>query len=390
MTVQLQRLAQGDTNYITKHNSNLDLIEAAITSLEALAGNGAAASGANVSSAFRALFGACASLIGADSYLSAGSGSTLSVQAGFCWRPSLDAVVSKTTATSISFVGVSAATWYITADATGTPVRTNNITEAACSVVWTGSAFGAITRLLPIAWGAADDVAAQTSAALGATYSKLDERLEAGEAKAVAGDLARTYVLGRLNKSVAGNANVALSATEANNLELMFTGAVSGDINISITLAGAPRAWLALNNATGGNKLTLKGSSGTGVALPEGAAVWVFHDGTNILPLPKVAIRVLTYAASMTADFSRADTVKVTLGGNASITLTGAVDKQKCVLEVRQDGVGNRTLTLVGQRFGSDLSAITLSSGAGLTDKIGFIFDAAAGVYDVVALMRGY
>lgn len=390
MTVQLQRLAQGDTNYITKHNSNLDLLEAAIAALEALAGNGAAASGVNVSAAFRALFGTAASLIGADSFLATGSGSTLTMQPGFCWRPSLEAVVSKTTATSISLIGVSAATWYITPDATGTPIRTSNITEAAYSVVWTGSAFGAVTRLLPIAWGAADDVAAQTSSALAATFSKLDERLEAGETKAVAGDLARGYVLGRLSKSVAGNSNVALTATEANNLELVFTGAVSGDINISITLAGAPRAWLAINATSGGYKLTLKGSAGSGVTLPEGAAIWVFHDGTNILPLPKTAIRTLTYATSMTADFSRADTIKVTLGGNATLTLTGAVDKQKCVLEVKQDGVGGRILILTGHRFGSDLAAITLSTGGGLTDKIGFIFDAAAGKYDVVALMRGF
>lgn len=390
MTLELQRFAQGDTNYIGKHNSNIDLLEAAIAGLEAMAGNSGGVSGANLSGAFRALFGTAASLIGANSYRATGASSTLTVQPGFCWRPSLDAVVSKTTSASISFTGVSAGTWYITADATGNPIRTADITEAAYSVVWTGSAFGAITRLLSVVWGAADDIAAQSSTALGSSFSGLDDRLEAGEAKAVAGDLARTYVLGRLSKSVAGNANVSLTAIEANNMELVFTGAVSGDINVSIVLSGAPRAWLAINNTSGGYKLTLKGSAGSGVALPDGAAIWVFHDGTNILPLPKVATRTLAYAASMTADFSRADTIKVTLGGDATITLSGAVDKQKCVLEVTQDAVGGRALTLVGHRFGSDLTSIALSSGPNLTDKIGFIYDAAAGKYDAVALMRGF
>lgn len=390
MPLSLQRFANGDTNYIIKHNSNLDLLESAIAALEALAGNAGGAGGVNVSGAFRALFGTSASLIGSGSYKCTGSGSTLTVQPGFCWRASLDAVVSRTVTSTISFTGVSAGTWFITADATGNPIRTADITEAAYSVIWTGSAFGTITRLLPVVWGAADDMAAQTSTALGASFAGLDERLEAGETKAVAGDLSRTYVLGRLSRSVAGNSNVTLTPTEANNLELVFTGTVSGDINISIILNGAPRAWLAINNTTGGYKLTLKGSAGSGVALPEGAAIWVYHNGTDILPLPKVAIRTLTYAASMTADFSRADTIKVTLGGDATITLSGAVDKQKCVLEISQDGVGGRALTLIGHRFGSDLTGITLSSAANLTDKIGFIYDATAEKYDVVALMRGF
>lgn len=389
MTIQLQRLLNGDTNYVSKHNSNLELIETAIASLELLSGGGSGG-GVNTAAAFRALFGASASLIGASSYSCSGIGTTLTVQPGFCWRPTLDQVLYKATSTTISFSGVSAGTWYITVDVTGNPTRTNNITEAAYSVVWTGSAFGTITRLLPIVWGADDDVTAQSSAALGASYTSLDARLEAGETKAVAGDLARTYILGRLIKSVAGDSNVTLNATEANNIELVFTGAVTGDIDINISLSNAPRAWLVVNSTTGGYKLTLKGSAGGGVALPTGGAIWVYSDGTNILSITKEAIQTLTYNPAMTADYSRADTVKVTLGGNATITLSGAVDKQKCILELKQDDTGGRVVTLVNHRFGSDLTEIELSTGPGLTDKIGFIYDAAAGTYDVVAVMRGY
>ena len=84
MSLNLQRLSQGDTNYIQKHNSNQELIEAAISALELLAGNSTAASGANVARAFQALFGSTASLIGANSYKCTGAGSILTVQAGFC------------------------------------------------------------------------------------------------------------------------------------------------------------------------------------------------------------------------------------------------------------------------------------------------------------------
>lgn len=391
MAVDLQKFAAGDVDYIAKHNQNIDKITALIEQLQELAGNAIAASDINVIGAFKALFGNTASLIGAGSYLpTISGGNTLNVAAGFLWKPSEQAVVSWPTTTNISFVGVSAGTWYIGTSPTGQPERTNNSTDAAYSVSWNGSALSSVTKLLPIVWGAADDIAAQTSTALGDTYTALDDRLEAGETKAAAGDLARTYLLGRLSKSVAGNSNVSLTATEANNIELNFTGLVTGDINISITLASAPRAWLAINSTTGGYKLTLKGSAGSGVALPEGAAIWVYSDGTNILPLVKESIQTLTYASTMTADFSRADTVKVTLGGNPTITLSGAQDKQKCILELKQDGVGGRTVTLVGHRFGSDLTEIELSTGAGLTDKIGFIYDAASGYYDTVAVLRGY
>lgn len=388
MTITLERFVNGDTDYINKHNSNAETVEQAIENLQTFGGGNLG--GASDPAMLRALFGETASLIGATSYACSGVSTTLTVQPGYCWRPTLETVVAKLTSTTISFSGVSAGTWYITVGIDGVPVRTSSITEAAYSVAWTGSAFGTITRLLPIVWGAADDVSAQSSAALGAAYTSLDSRLEAGETKAQAGDLARTFILGRLSKSVAGDTNVNLTVTEANNIELNFTGLVTGDINISITLSGAPRAWLAINSTTGGRKLTLKGSAGSGVALPEGAAIWVYSDGTNILPLPKETVRALAYNATLTADFSRADTVKVTLGGDSTITLSGAADKQKCILELKQDDTGSRTVTLVNHRFGSDITEIELSTGAGLTDKIGFIYDANSGYYDIVGLLRGY
>lgn len=391
MSIQLERFANGDTNYVAKHNNNADIIESAIDSIEQLAGNNAASSSANVAKAFRALFGEVAGLIGGSSYSCSGLFSTLTVQPGYCWRPSLNAVVSRASVTSMSFTGVSAGTWFITADPNGNPIRTADATEAAYSVVWSGSAFGLITRLLPITFGAVEDGLVQNSAALSQTFSSLDARLEAGESKSVAGDLGRAYVIGRLSKSIAGNSNITLTATEANNMILNFTGAVTGDIDVSISLTSAPRAWLVINNTTGDFKVTLKGSSGSGIALPTGGqAIWLYHDGTNILKLPQQLVHSPTYGSSITADFSRANTVRITLAGNPTVTLSGAQDKQKCILELTQDATGGRTVTLVNHRFGSDLTTFTLSTAGGLTDKLGFIYDAATNNYDFVAILRGF
>jgi hypothetical protein len=69
----LQTLANGDTNYISKHNANYANLKSAVDAIENnLAGQVAAASGPGA--AFIALFGPTASIVGADSYALTGSG----------------------------------------------------------------------------------------------------------------------------------------------------------------------------------------------------------------------------------------------------------------------------------------------------------------------------
>lgn len=391
MSISLQRFNSGDTNYIAKHNSNADVLEAAVKGLESQMA-GAFGGAISIGEALQALFGASAALIGAASYQPTVSGSSLAVTAGFAWLASQSIVVRSASTKSVSFSGASAATYYLTADATGNPIRSTNITDALYSAVWTGASFGTITRLAPVVWGAADQVAAQASAALGATYDTLDERLEAGEAKAVSGDLARTAQQGKTTKSVAGGANVTLTATESNAAVIEFTGALTADI--TATLASTEvRTWLLVNSTTGGKTLTAQVGS-AGVKLPPGTT-FVYHTGSALVsaglrPYRPAAVD-LAYASVVTADFSAADVVRLTLAGNAAITLAGAADGQKCLLEVTQDATGGRTLSFGSEvRLGTDLTVLTLSTAPGKTDRIGFIFDAASGTYDGVAIMRGF
>jgi len=191
MTITLQDFAAGDTNYVAKLNSNSDVLETAIAALQA-ATSGAAFSAITLSTAYAALFGATVAVIGDDSYVCTNAGSdNLNVTSGYCYRPSLNSVLSKSTSTTLNFTGQSAATYYIVIDSTGAPTSGVVSTEAIYSVVWTGSAFGAITRLAAVVWGAADWIASQTSTALAATYTSLDDRLEAIEAAASIGAVAR-------------------------------------------------------------------------------------------------------------------------------------------------------------------------------------------------------
>lgn len=295
MALTLQRYAQGDTNYVEKLNSNADALEADAASVRQslAAGFGAAVS---LGAAFPALFGTSPAVIGSTSYACTGVGTILTVQAGYAWLPAAAAVVSRGTSGTLDFNGLAAATYYVSADATGAPVRNTAPTDALYSVVWTGSAFGAITRTAQIVWGAADQIAAQDSTAMGATYKTLDAILEAIAAAAQAG--AKPYI-------------------------------------------------------------------------PE--------------------VKTVAYAASITADFVDADVIRITLAGNPTITLAGATDGQKCVLELKQDGTGGHTVTWSANvRYGTDLPSITLSTAGGALDRVGLIYNAAAAKYDVVALSRGF
>lgn len=300
MTITLQRFDNGDTNYIAKHNANAEAIEGAVGGLES-AVSASLGSVVSVGTAFQALFGEVPSVINADSYKCTGASTTLTVQPGYSWKPSTGMLTQLIAPATISFAALAAGTYYIYADTTGAPQRETVSTDALYSVVWTGSAFGAITRVCGLAWGADEWTAAQDSAALGDTFDSLDDRLEAGEVKAVLGDLSRTYDIGQLTKSVAGSADVALTDIEANNAILRFTGVLTGDIDVSITMP-APRIWLVKNDTTGAFTITLKGASGTGEVVPQGSVSWSYHDGTNVKVIDIATVGGLGTAAFLSVD----------------------------------------------------------------------------------------
>lgn len=310
----LAQFANGDTNYVTKLNGNFNTLAALLDAVNnLLAGQVASAQGPG--SAFTALFGSSVAVIGASSYATTGAGSNLTVGSGFAWIPSLSTVVSNVSADVLSFTGQAAATYYVQVDATGTPTRSDSSSGALYSVVWDGSAFGTITRLASIVWGAADDVAAQVSAALGASYTTLDARLEAGEVKAVEGALAYDYNTGLLTKSVAGGATVTLTSAESNNSVLTFTGVLTASINVEVPLPNAPRVWLVINNTTGAFALNLIGQGGAGEPVAQGSVAWAYHDGTDVVVIEIATLGALGSSASLDFD------TDVTLAANSDILL---------------------------------------------------------------------
>lgn len=90
-------------------------------------------------------------------------------------------------------------------------------------------------------------------------------------------------VAGRLSKSVAGGSNVTLTAAEARNAILEFTGVLTGSINVIVPSSN--KTMLVYNNTTGAFTLTVKTSGGTGIAVTQGNRVWLYCDATNVVEL---------------------------------------------------------------------------------------------------------
>lgn len=82
---------------------------------------------------------------------------------------------------------------------------------------------------------------------------------------------------GRLNKNVAGAADITLTATEARNIYHNMTGVLTGNINY-IFPSGSTGLYTFKNASTGAFLLTVKPSGGTGVAVPQGQTISLFID----------------------------------------------------------------------------------------------------------------
>jgi hypothetical protein len=181
MAITLQDFVSGDTDYISKMNANDATIAAAINSLQsAIVGmSGGAGSSATVAAFLDALFGSVTTLIGAYSYKPTGSGSDLTVAPGACYRASSLTVVQSIAPVVLSFTGLTAGTYYIAVDAIGSPIRLGVVdANQLYTVVWSGSAFSTITRVVKALYNATEEDDGRKSTEVGVDYPTLDIRLE--------------------------------------------------------------------------------------------------------------------------------------------------------------------------------------------------------------------
>ncbi len=100
----------------------------------------------------------------------------------------------------------------------------------------------------------------------------------------------------------------------------------------------------------------------------------------------------LTDATTITTDAKRGNHFRVTLAGNRTLANpTNLADGQKLLYEFVQDATGGRTITLGTKfAFGSDITSIVLSTGAGKRDYLGVVYHLAADKLYVIAFAKGY
>lgn len=86
---------------------------------------------------------------------------------------------------------------------------------------------------------------------------------------------------GLLAKNVAGGTDVTLTSAEALNTIMQFTGALTANINVIVPTT--IRQWTIFNNTSGAFTLTVKTSTGTGIAVTQGKRAILYCDGTNVV-----------------------------------------------------------------------------------------------------------
>jgi hypothetical protein len=85
---------------------------------------------------------------------------------------------------------------------------------------------------------------------------------------------------GYLAKSVAGASNVNLSDLEATWAVIELTGVLTGSINV--TVPDVANTFSVVNSTSGAFTVTVKSLTGTGILVPQGTAMALFCDGTNV------------------------------------------------------------------------------------------------------------
>lgn len=104
------------------------------------------------------------------------------------------------------------------------------------------------------------------------------------------------------------------------------------------------------------------------------------------------AVINLADTATITIDASLGNDFRVTIGGNRAIANPiNAVDGQKMVLQITQGPGGPYTVTWgTAYSFSTSLLQPTLSTTAGQTDLLGFVYNASKGKWLFVAFVNGF
>jgi hypothetical protein len=162
---------------------------------------------------------------------------------------------------------------------------------------------------------------------MASTYSDLKiELIGTGEQTGTWGTTTNNNFSIALGEAITGSADVAFSSADvtvtltdtnaaqtARNLRLNLTGTSGGARNL-ILGAGCQIDKLYLVNNGLSDAVTVKNTSGTGIAVPAGKSMFVYNNGTNV-------VDAITHLSSLTLGTA----LPVASGGSGAATLTGVL-----------------------------------------------------------------
>ena len=124
------------------------------------------------------------------------------------------------------------------------------------------------------------------------------------------------------------------------------------------------------------------------VAAPARAAGGTTVESGGVAP----AVVVLTDASTIAVDASLGNDFRVTLGANRTMgNPANPTDGQQIIFQITQGTGGSATITWGSSfEFSAGVPQPTLSTAAGQTDLLGFIYNAANGTWLLAAFVNGF
>jgi hypothetical protein len=204
---------------------------------------------------------------------------------------------------------------------------------------------------------------------MASTYSNLKiELIATGEQSGTWGSTTNTNLGTALEEAVVGSADVTFASADvtltltdtnasqiARNFRLNLTGTSGGARNLIVP--AIEKSYVVYNGVA--DTVTVKNSTGTGIAVPSGKTMMVYNDGTNV-------VDVTTYASSMTLGSA----LPVASGGTGiSSGTSGGVLYYSATGTLASSGALAASALVVGGGAGSAPSTIT--TGTGVTTALG-------------------
>jgi len=144
----------------------------------------------------------------------------------------------------------------------------------------------------------------------------------------------------------------------ARNLRLNLTGTSGGAQNLVVP--AIEKLYLVNNGCA--DAITVKNSTGTGIAVPAGKTMWVYNNATNVVDVanyfttvaaPSAVITTLTATTANITTLNLSASLSVAQGGTGAATLTGLV---------KGNGTGAFTAATVGTDYVAPATTTTFTA----------------------------